>query len=455
MNVLHQRPPRSLAELGLRRTALIDLSLKHFYVEARPSTLLLAARLGLPATLLVPLFEWMRRGGLIEPVEAGRLPHERVWALAREGRRRAAQALEASRYLGPAPVSLEAYRREVELGRELLAWPRPAALAVLLKQTCLDGDQVDALGTALSGNGLVFIHGPSGSGKTHILKALSGVLAGSIRVPHAIAIGDSILEVFDPRLHRPCSESVACGPQADRRWVACMRPAIRVGSESLANLFEAQFDGVSGRLFAPLQIKANGGLLLIDDFDANRSQASQLIDRCRTLLETGVDRLRCPDGSAFNLPASGRVVVASTVSPEALGGEVLVRRLAGRVDLARLPECVYRAWVERFYRQQGCESPHEVSGWLVDMHRSAGLPLAPGVAVRLLQIAADGARYRGESLSLGRAALERAWHVHRGLPCPAFRQPDIVLRRGTIATPQHRRASGSIDVRNRQPHQPA
>jgi len=447
--------PRALADIGLRRGALIDLTLKHFYVEVKPSTLVLAARLGLPATLLVPLFECMRRAGLVEPVEAGPLPHERVWALAAEGRRRAARAMDVSRYVGPAPVSLEAYRREI--GRDIgqIGWPRPAALAELLKQTCLDSHQVDALGTAFAGEGLIFIHGPSGSGKTHMLKLLSSMLTGSIRVPHAIAVGESIHEVFDPRLHRPCAESAQAGTNVDRRWVSCLRPTIRVGSETLKQLFDPHLDGGSGRYSAPHQVKANGGMLLIDDFDANRPQAAQLIDRWRALLETGVDRLRFPDGSAVDLPVSGRMVLAASLAPEALGGEALVRRLAGRVDLARLPECVYRAWVERLYTLQGCASPRELSGWLVDMHRSAGLPLAPGVAVRLLQIAADGARYRGESLNLDRVALERAWHVHRGLPIQAGRPPDASLRRGTIATPQHRRAPGSIDVRSRQPHQPA
>ena len=322
--------------------------------------------------------------------------------------------MHVSRYIGPVPVSLDAYRREIERDMQQIVWPGPAARAALLKQTCLDTHQVEALGTAFAGRGLIFVHGPSGSGKTHLLEVLSSALTGSIRVPHALAVGESILEVFDPRVHRPCAESAQAGTDVDRRWVTCLRPTVQLGSEAMAQGFDPGLDAASGRLAAPLHLKANGGLLLIDDFDANRPQATRLIDRWRPLLETGIDRLRFPDGNVFDLPAWGRMVLASSLSPEVLGGEALVRRLAGRIDLARLLEGVYRAWVERVYRQQGCES-----------------------------------------LVLGRVALERAWRVHRGLPAPIARGPNDPIRRGTIATPQHRRAPGSIDVRNRQPHQSA
>jgi energy-coupling factor transporter ATP-binding protein EcfA2 len=350
------------------------------------------------------------------------------------------------------PVTLEEYRLEV--GRGQVRRPHRDALAVLLGQSGFSGEQIDTLGTGFAGEGLIFIKGPSGSGKTHLLNALGQALEGVVRIPHAIAVGDRVLEVFDPDVHRPVPKAGG-DARTDRRWVHCAPPVIRAGAEISVQMFDPRCDPATGRTLAPIQIKANDGLLLIDDLDAAGSQARALIGRWRMLLESGIDRLRFPDGTAFEFPVSARVVVTSTLAPETLGGEALVRRLAGRVDLDEWSECVYRQWVDGLYRTQGCESPEDISTWLVGMHRAGGLPRVPGIAARLLQIAHDGARYRGERGPLDRHAFERAWQVHRGLAGPAARLADPTPRRGTIATPPHRRVSGSIDVRNRQPRHSA
>lgn len=452
MNSPYPCRPDSLAGLDLSRSLLVDLALKHVYIAGEIPTVELARRMGLSVVdLLLPLSELMRRGGLIEPVDAGRLPSERVWGLTAEGRVRAARAFGRSRYAGPVPVTLEAYRREVGRGP---AWrPDRDALALLRRMGGLNGEQIEALGTGFASEGLIFIHGPSGSGKTHLLNALTRVLNGTVRIPYAIAAGERLVEVFDPEIHHPAPDAGAAA-SGDGRWVHCLPPVIRTGAEIAVRMFELRCDPASGRALAPLQIKANGGLLLIDDLESAGPRALELIRRWHMLLDCGVDRIRLPDHSVLEFPISGRIVVASTLDPNPLGGEALVRRLAGRVDLGEWPECAYRPWVESLCRAQGCDAPEEISQWLVGMHRSAGLPRVPGVAARLLQIAHDGARHRGETQPLGRAALERAWQVHRGPPGPAAPRSDPMPRRGTIATPQYRRAPGSIDVRNCQPRRP-
>jgi hypothetical protein len=434
---------------------LIDLLLRQLYRTGGQTLELLCRRLALPVQVLSPLCDRMRLGGLIEPLHAGSGLKDRVWGLTGEGRRCAAEALARSCYVGPAPVPLEQYARQVE-GESLALGPFAGIDPTRLSpDSLLREDQVDALGSAFTGRGIIFVHGPSGSGKTHVLKSLGRALTGTIRVPYAIAVGERVIEVFDPQYHCPCADRVGGQPAEDPRWVRCARPVITLGAEATASMFDLVGDVPGDRLIAPLQIKANLGLMLIDDFGVRRARAAELLARWLAASETGWDRLRLPDGGLIEVPVRGRWVLASVRSPEALGGEALVRRLGCRVELGPLSEPAYRTWLTQLDRVGPSPAIESLADWLIAAHRKAGLPLLPGTAARLIQIAIDGARYRSESVDLGPAALERAWRVHRGLPPVPGQSTLGSPEHVTIPTPCEPYDPGSIDVRDRQPHLPA
>jgi len=432
---------------------LRDLILKHLYIPGTCTLAAITRRLAVSLDIVVKHIEFLRIGGLVEPLAGEYHSADSSWALTAAGRARAADALRQCGYVGPAPVSLEEYDCQfggddpIRVSPSLTGWARAQAEGVLRP------DQVEAIGTALLGRGLIYIWGPPGSGKSHLLRSMNQALNGPVPVPHAIALGDALLEVFDPSFHRVSALEGSRPPTSDRRWVWCEPPVIVLPHSVGAGDFEIRHDRGAGRSHAPIQIKANRGVIVVDDLDRRPAFERLLSDRCRDLIDRGRDTFFVPGQAPVELPWRGGIVLASTLPPEQSVDQSLLRRLSCRVEIDAMRPAAYQAFVERIYQAQGQSCPEGVVSWLFEQQRAAGLPCVPGMIVQLIRIAIDRARYRGESPDLGLSALEHAWQIHRGLANRAGSASEPSGPHGTIAALPSRRFNGSIDVRAQQPVQ--
>jgi hypothetical protein len=417
--------PEDLAATGLGRSLLNGLILRQLYVFGPQATATLARQLGLASVVIVPLLQALRVAALLEVsprIEAQNEPIGGLtgrsgwnWALSASGRRHAAESLERFRYVGRAPVPLEQYRRWVlRDSAEGSLGPLPQ-LRQALADTVLMPEQIRCIGQALGGRGMLYLHGPAGSGKTHLLASLQRALEGAVWVPHAIAVGDLIIEVFDPQWHQPLAESALPSGHVDARWSLCRRPVIRAGAAFSPAMLTLRREAGIARLHAPLQIKAAGGWLMIDDFGRQPAIARALISRWLGPVERGRDWLSVPGGLSFEVPFACRLVLAASVPPQSLGDAAFCRRLACRIELREPDQIRFREIVSRLCRSRGRGDAQRIAHWLTDRLQAEARPRWPGTAASLVDAIIEQTRDDHWPPSIDANRLDAAWDRHREL----------------------------------------
>src|SRR5208282_4330708 len=149
--------------------------------------------------------------------------------------------------------------------------------------------------------------------------------------PHAIVVDNQIVSVFDPGVHFPSSTEISA--ESDRRWVLCRRPCVIAGGELSAEMLDLQFNPLSRFYTAPLQMKANNGVLILDDFGRQRMRPDELLNRWMTPLDRRVDFLTLPGGRKFEVPFDLFVVFSTNLNPSDLIDEAFLRRIPNKIYL--------------------------------------------------------------------------------------------------------------------------
>ena len=201
---------------------------------------------------------------------------------------------------------------------------------------------LDEIGPALNSGHSILLYGPSANGKTVIAHALRDLLAGDILVPYALEVEGSIIRVFDPVSHeaRPPLDddggqyALSSAPTRDRRWVVCRRPMVKAGAELTLESLELSFDRRLGYYRAPLQLIANGGMILVDDFGRQRCSPRDLLNRWLVPLESGTEYLTLQSGMTFEVPFLALTVFATNIAPSELLDEAFLRRVRHKVLVA-------------------------------------------------------------------------------------------------------------------------
>jgi len=274
---------------------------------------------------------------------------------------------------------------------------------------------IDEIGPAINGGQSIFIYGPPGNGKTTIAHALWGLLAGDVAIPHAVEVEGSIIRVFDPVNHQergsPDTSQLTLDTAAtsDRRWAICRRPLVKTGGELSLSSLDLSFDPRLGYYRAPLQMVANGGMLLVDDFGRQRCAPRDLLNRWMVPLESGTDYLTLQSGLTFEVPFSVFVAFATNIKPSELVDEAFLRRVRYKVfanspSIDNFTSIFERCCQERNVRFDRAMVDHLLDGYL---HRHA-VELRACQPRDLINQALLLANYRGEPNELTLELLESA-----------------------------------------------
>jgi len=330
-----EHKPLKVQELGVRQELIEDLALKTLYLSGPFSVLELARLTRLSFDVAYAIFERLRAETLCHVSRmTGNIP---ILAITNSGRARASELLAQCQYAGAAPVSLKSYVDQVrkQSVRNVAVGPNEVERA--FRHLVIDSRQMRAFGTALNSGSSIFLYGPPGSGKTTIAATLSRVLADNeIWIPYAVDVDGQIITVFDPSIHvcveRPASKSW------DERWVRCHRPAVQVGGELTIDMLDLQFNPLSRFYVGPVQMKANNGVLIIDDFGRQRISPTDLLNRWIVPLDRRIDFLTLSGGMKIEVPFEMLVVFASNMDPNQLLDGAFLRRMQTKIRIGAVSD---------------------------------------------------------------------------------------------------------------------
>lgn len=330
--------PRTLVDLGLSKAFLSDLVLKVIHYSGTPSVAQLTRRLGLGQQLVQQILQGLAEEHLVEVLSQSDLYTGNYrYRLSERGYTRVVQALERTRYAGPAPVTAEQYAEVVRRLHATQGEPERGNIKTILEDMVLSSDTADALGRSLFSGKVSILHGPSGNGKTSILERFGQHLGGVFLMPYAIYAYGQVIRVFDQSIHEPLDQPEGGvsrdDTKLDRRWVLVRRPVVVLGADVGPEVMDLAYDPQARFYQAPPHIKAQGGVLIVDDFGRQSVSAKELLTRWLIPMERGWDSLSLATGEKVSVPFQIQLLFATSLKVRSVADDALLRRILYKVRI--------------------------------------------------------------------------------------------------------------------------
>jgi predicted ATPase with chaperone activity len=396
----------SIEETGLPPSLVFDLILKHAFFEGTTTLGRLAQRSKLSHAIIQSIYQRFQKEHLCETRSMVGYDYEIF--LTAKGRTMAEVALRRSHYAGPAPVSLADYNRAVS-AQAMEMRITAESLKSTFSDLVLPDSVIRQLGAALVVGGAIVLYGSTGNGKTSIAERLYRLSSSSIYVPYAVEVDGQIVTVYDPRIHREEPSNT----EWHSRWVRCRRPMVKVGGELRADMLEPRVDETTQVGIAPISMKANNGILFIDDFGRQRITPRELLNRWIVPLDRGTDVLSLWSGVSFEIPFQVLVVFATNLSLSDLAEEGFMRRLKNKIKIESLEEDLFRELLRRVSVQKGIPCSPEVEDLVIEeckRHSSDGLRAC--FPADLMAIVAGLAKFEERTPALQPADVEQALNLY-------------------------------------------
>jgi hypothetical protein len=314
-----------LADLRIPKSVVMDLILRHLHLDGMTSLEVSSRTIKVSIPILDLLFRELRQQHLVEV--KGSVGEDYAFILTNAGRDLATERFRICRYVGPAPVSIRDYHLATKAQSASIDIDR-TILRDALSDLVLSDHMLDQLGPAVISQKSLFLYGPSGNGKTSLAERLLRIYRDSILIPHAVEVDGKIVVLYDPVVHQTIDREDA---ELDPRWVPCKRPFIMVGGELVASMLELHYDESGGVFAAPMQMKANNGIFLIDDFGRQVLSPRELLNRWIVPLDRRVDYLTLSYGIKFQIPFEMMVVFSTNLNPDDLADATFLRRIQNKV----------------------------------------------------------------------------------------------------------------------------
>jgi hypothetical protein len=433
--------PVTVDDTGIPADRLTQLMLKTLYIGEATGTAL-GERMRLPFSVIGPLLEAARVQLLLEVLgtanaTAGAAGYR--YALTDVGRDRARQYLDANQYVGPAPVPLEAYVEHILAIRAARGYVDRERLRAGFSHLIISDELLEQVGPGVNAGKGVFLYGPPGNGKSVVAEGMGRALGGDLYVPHAIDIDGQIVTVYDPIAHESLETtgdeqvSIVRSAPRDRRWVRIRRPVVIVGGELTLDMLDLSFNPISKFHEAPLQMKANGGVFLVDDFGRQRMRPEDLLNRWIVPLESRVDYLTLHTGRKFQVPFEVLIVFATNLDPLSLADEAFLRRIPYKIPIGDPTLTQFTQIFELNCRRKGLRFHDVMVSYLIRRHYTpTNRPLRACQPRDLLEQVIALCRYRGHEPVITREMIDaacRAYFVDNELQRPEAEMPDAAADR--------------------------
>lgn len=363
----------SVEDTGLSLLWLQDLALKILYFQGYLTGFKIAEAMALPFSGTVEqILEGLKRDKAIEvrSSQMGLGEGAYLYAITSSGITRAREALDRSQYAGPAPVPLEVYNDSVRRQSRGRIQVTNRHMRQVINELTFSEKTFHRLGPAVNSGTSIFIYGPPGNGKTSVARAIGNlILSQTMYIPYAIYVDGQVITVFDSVNHQLASEEETVpgrgGPRKDTRWVHIRRPFIMVGGELTLSGLDLVFDDTLKFYEAPFQVKANGGILLIDDFGRQQVRPRDLLNRWIVPLENRIDYLSMHTGRKIEIPFDVLVMFSTNLPPKDLVDEAFLRRLRHKIEIGDPSYDEYREIFKRVAQSKGVAYSDEGLAYLL------------------------------------------------------------------------------------------
>jgi predicted ATPase with chaperone activity len=360
------REPTSLEETGLDVAFIADMVLKAIYFTNGITAQRITEILCLPYYNIIDrALTLLKREELIEVSGSsgfGELGYQH--GISPKGVTRVHEVLDRTTYLGPAPVTLDHYIAVIKAQSIGDVHVGPADVRTAMADLVLEEATLDVIGQAVNTGRSLFLFGHPGNGKTVMAEHITPLLGGHIFVPHAIVVDGQIIKVLDLHNHTPVDQTTG-RLDYDRRWVRCHRPSIVVGGELTLEGLDLNYNPTNRYYEAPLQMKANGGMFLIDDFGRQQVHPRELLNRWIVPLEKRIDYMTLHTGKKIEVPFDELIVFSTNLEPRDLVDEAFMRRIQNKVHVGNPSPEAYREIFRRQCRALGVPFDQEALIYLL------------------------------------------------------------------------------------------
>ncbi len=402
-------PPKTLEDTGLSVSFIADLVMKHIIGMGEFMLADVAEGIKLPVYVVAEAIELLRRDKFVEVKGGtGYATVTYTFKASETGMKRGNELMELCRYAGPAPVTLDAYNEMVRLQTIKSIVVNEEVVRKAFSHLILNESLLKRLGPAISSGKALFFYGPPGNGKTAIAETIGKIMPDTVYIPYAITVGGQIVTLYDPISHILAEGSES--EEIDQRWLRIKRPMVMTGGELTLRMLDLNFNPISKYYEASLQMKANNGIFIADDFGRQQIEPSRFLNRWIVPLDRRVDFMTLHTGMMFVIPFDMLIIFATNIDPKELVDDAFLRRIRYKIKISRPTVEDFEEIFKMVCKSNKVTFSREMFNYLLDnYYGKTDVDINACHPRDIVDHIVDSARYYSHAPQMTRESIDMAW----------------------------------------------